>query len=161
MLICDDLSKKCNAIFKKCFWKLLSYLACMPSFKSINSSFLSRKTYDDDNFTSTFPKWLKGQNTSVGIALIELTKPSDTLSYKPFLKHCILQTVLQVIFLFIFVWNKALCSINWAVFCIFLDLAWVVIWSYSIKCSVFLVLFFIRLYGIRDSLVTADITCWK
>ena len=29
------------------------YLVCVPTFKSINSSSLSRKKYDGDNFTST------------------------------------------------------------------------------------------------------------
>ena len=37
-----------------CFFEsFLSYLAYAPSFKSINSSSLSRKKYDWDNFTPT------------------------------------------------------------------------------------------------------------
>ena len=33
------------------FWKLLSYLVCVPNFKSINSNSLSRKKYNGSNFT--------------------------------------------------------------------------------------------------------------
>ena len=55
-------------------------------------------------------QWLLDHNTLVGIVLIELTEPSHTLNYKLFFKHCILQTILHVILLFIFVWNKILCS---------------------------------------------------
>ena len=46
MLVYDNLSKKCYIIFKKfslLLWKFLSYLVCVPSFKSINSSSLCRK----------------------------------------------------------------------------------------------------------------------
>ena len=46
---------------------------------------------------------LRGQNTLVGIGSIELNEPSDTLNYKPFLKHCILQSMLHVFLLFLFV----------------------------------------------------------
>ena len=55
-------------------------------------------------------QWLGGQNTSVVIGLMKLTEPSDALIYKSFLKHCILQTVLQVFLLFVFVWNKIFWS---------------------------------------------------
>ena len=48
----------------------------------------------------------------VGIELIELTEPSDTFNYKPFLKHCILQAILHLFLLFTFVLNKAFCSKN-------------------------------------------------
>ena len=34
---------------------------------------------------------LRDQNTSLGVGLIELIKPSDTLNYKSFLKRCIVQ----------------------------------------------------------------------
>ena len=67
----------------------------------VNSSSLSRKKYDGDNFTPTPHKELQGQNTSVGIRLIELTKLSDTLNYNTFFKHCILQLILHVFSLFI------------------------------------------------------------
>ena len=56
----------------------------MPSSQSINSSFVTRKKYDEDNFTPTLRKSLQGQNTSLGKALIKLTEPSDTLNYRPF-----------------------------------------------------------------------------
>ena len=48
---------------------------------------------------------LRVKNMSVKIGLIELTEPSDTLNYKPFFKHCILQTILHEFLLFIFVWK--------------------------------------------------------
>ena len=56
----------------------------MPSFKSINSRSLEVETYDGGNFAPTPRKRLRGQNTSVGIWLIELTEPSETLDYKTF-----------------------------------------------------------------------------
>ena len=75
----------------------------MPSFKSINGSSLSRKKYDGGNFTRVPRQILQGQNTLVGIGLIELAKASDILNYKPFSKHCILQTILHVFLLFMIV----------------------------------------------------------
>ena len=48
---------------------------------------------------------LRVKNMSVKIGLIELTEPPDTLNYKPFFKHCILQTILHEFLLFIFVWK--------------------------------------------------------
>ena len=67
----------------------------------------------------------------MAIGLIGLTEPSDTLSYWSFFKHCILQTVLRVSFLFIFVWNNIICSKNWAVFFIFLfGLGWYSVFQY-------------------------------
>ena len=83
------------------FWKLLSYLVCIPIFKSINSSSLSRKKYDGVNFTSTLR--LQGQIMLVELTSVELSEPSDTLNYKPFFKHCFLQTILHVFLLLIFV----------------------------------------------------------
>ena len=50
----------------------------MPGFKSINTSSLSEK-YDGDNFTLTPLQAIK--SSSMEIALIELTEPSDTLNY--------------------------------------------------------------------------------
>ena len=90
----------------------LSYLVCVPSFKSINSSSLSRKKYDGENFTATSRKRARDQNASVEIRLIELIEPSDTSNYKSFFKHRILQTILHVFWLFIFVWNKIFFSKN-------------------------------------------------
>ena len=81
-----------------------------PEFKSVNSSFLSRKGF-------LFHQGLLGQNTPVGIGLIELTKQSDKLNYKPFLKHCILETILHAFLSFLFVWSKIFCSKNSALFC--------------------------------------------
>ena len=85
---------------------------CVPSFKSINKSPLYKKNYDGDNSPPNQCKRLRGQNTSVGIGLIELTEPSDTLNFKLFFKHCILQTILHLFLLFIFMWNKIFCSKN-------------------------------------------------
>ena len=85
------------------FWKFLISLVCVPSFESINSRSLSRKKYDGDNFTPSPRKRLWGQNKSVGIGLTELTKPSDTVNYEPYFKHCILQTVL-VVFTYLFIY---------------------------------------------------------
>ena len=123
MLIYDNFSKKCHAILKKFFlllWKFLSYLVCLPSFKSINSSSLSRKKYIGDNLTSTLCKRLRSQNISVEIRLIELTEPSKTLHFTFLFRYCILQNILHVFLLFIFVWNKIFCPKEWAVFYIFL-----------------------------------------
>ena len=41
---------------------------------------------------------LRHQNTLVKIGLIELIEPSGTLQYKPFFKHCILQTILHELY---------------------------------------------------------------
>ena len=61
------------------------YLVCVSSFKLLNSSSLSSKKYE--NFNPISRKRLLGQNASVGIGLIELNEPFDTLNYRPFLKH--------------------------------------------------------------------------
>ena len=48
ILIYDDFSEKCHVIIKKfllLFETFLSYLVCVPSFKSINTSSLLSKTY--------------------------------------------------------------------------------------------------------------------
>ena len=82
-------------------WKSLSYLAWVPSLKSINSSSLSRKKYDGDNFNPTLVHpW----------ELIERTESSDILNYKSFFKHCILKAVLLVFLLLIFVSGKVIYS---------------------------------------------------
>ena len=41
---------------------------------------------------------LQPQNMLVRTGLIELTEPSETLKYKSFFKHCILQTILDVLY---------------------------------------------------------------
>ena len=87
------------------FLNFLSYLECMPSFQLIHSNSVSRKKYDGVIlFPSSISNYeIKLRDVSVGIELIKLTQPSDTLNYKPFFKHCILQTILHVFLLFIFV----------------------------------------------------------
>ena len=74
--------KKCTSHSKSIYYffeRFLSYLVCVPSFKSINGSSLSRKKYDGHNFTHTPCKRLWGQNTPVGIWLTELNELSDLL----------------------------------------------------------------------------------
>ena len=88
------------------------YLVCVSSFKSVNSSSLSRKKFDGDDFTPTSRKGLLVQSMSVVMRLTELAEPSDTLNYKPFFKHCILQTILHIILLLILVWSKVFYSKN-------------------------------------------------
>ena len=122
MMVYHDFNKKFHVILRKfllLFQRLLKYLVRVPSFESINISSLSRKKYEADIFTPTPRKRLRDQNNSVGIGLIELTEPSDTLSYKPFFKQCILKTILHAFSLFIFVWDKTFCFKNWAAFYIF------------------------------------------
>ena len=65
-----------------------------------------------DNFTFDPRKQLPDQNMSVGIGLMEVTEPSDTLNYKSCFKFCILQTILRIFLFFIFEWNKISCSKN-------------------------------------------------
>ena len=106
MLIYDHFSKKCYVIFKNfllLFWKFLGYIVWVPCFTSINSSWW---LFDWDNFTPASCKWLQGQNMLVGLRLIEITEPSDTLNYKPFFKYWILQTILHVFLLFVFCGTK-------------------------------------------------------
>ena len=86
MLIYNDFIKK--NLFKKLillFWRFLSYLIWVPSFKSINSSFLSRKKYGGVNLTPIPRQQLGGQNTSMETWLTELTESSDISNYKPIL----------------------------------------------------------------------------
>ena len=62
MLIYDDFSKTSNVkTFYFFFENFLSYLVCVPGFKSVNGSSLSRKKYDGDNFTPILYKRLDGQ----------------------------------------------------------------------------------------------------
>ena len=43
---------------------------------------IQKKRYSGDNFTPIPRKRLQGQHMLLGIKLIELTEPSDTLNYK-------------------------------------------------------------------------------
>ena len=43
------------------------------------------------------------------VELIELIELSDTFRYELLFKHCILQTILHILLLFKFVWNKPFC----------------------------------------------------
>ena len=54
------------------------------------------------------------KDTSVGIGLIKVTKTFDALSYKPFFKHYILQTVSHVLFcLYLCGKNRFLFGLAW------------------------------------------------
>ena len=138
----DDSIK--NVIFKTffffflVFWKFLNYLICIPSFKSLNSSSLSRKNYDGGNFHFHPRRPVRGTDTLVGI---ELTELNDILNYKLSFTHCILQTVLHVFLLLIFMWIKNLLLQQLSNILYLFDLFWDVIRCYSIKDSLFLVLF--------------------
>ena len=116
-MIYDDFSKKCHVILKNCF---LSYLVFVSSFKSRNSSSLSRKKkmgiisipHPISNYEAKICEWTTDK---VHNRVHWTTEPSDTLNYKLFFKRCILQTILHVFSLFIFVQNKIFCSKKWAV----------------------------------------------
>ena len=127
MLIYDDFIKKYWVIIQKFFFAFLNVFPLLsmsvPNFKSINSSSLSKKKYGGGNVTPTSPQRLGGWNTSMGIWLIESAEPSDTLNYKLFFKHWIIQTILHVILLLTFVRNKIFCSKN-SYILHFLDLVW-------------------------------------
>ena len=95
---------------KKVFFavlKFLSYLVCVPSIKSINSSSLFRKKYGGGNFSSTPHQGLRDKLYVGGYYW--LTESFAILNYKPVFKHCILQTV----------WSKKPFVKNWVAFYIF------------------------------------------
>ena len=121
----------------------------MPSFKSINSSSLSRKKYIGGNFTHTLCQRLRGQNTLLGIWLIKLTEPSETLNYIPFSKHYILQFYLY--FYCLYLCGTKPFVLKTELYFIFFYLVWGGIWCYSFKDSVLLLLF---LWGYRELAIT-------
>ena len=114
-----------------------------------------------------FHQGLLGQNTPVGIGLIELTKQSDKLNYKPFLKHCILQTILHAFLSFLFVWSKIFCSKNWALFFFFFILFFFFDFVRGVAFDVTVLKFCVsgvlcmKLKNMRDSLATEDIISWE
>ena len=114
-----------------------------------------------------FHQGLLGQNTPVGIVLIELTKQSDKLNYKPFLKHCILQTILHAFLSFLFVWSKIFCSKNWALFFFFFILFFFFDFVRGVAFDVTVLKFCVsgvlcmKLKNMRDSLATEDIISWE
>ena len=74
MLIHDDFSKKCHAVFK-----LLSMCAKFQINKqqlSIQKNISLPLPLGDYNLNTC--KQVSGQNTSAGIGIVELTDPSDT-----------------------------------------------------------------------------------
>ena len=93
MLTCDDFSKNVTSYSKSSysFFESFKLLDMCAKLKSLNSIPLSKKEYDGDNFISILQKQLQGQNTFMGIGLIELIEPSYTLNYRLLFKHCILQ----------------------------------------------------------------------
>ena len=112
-------------LFRKC----LSYLVCKPSFKSINSSYLSRKKDHGGNFTPIPPQRLRSDKviwtyqafwTFLNIAFFKLF-------YTYFYCYiCVKQNLL---------FKKLSCILY------FFDLFWDGIRSYSVTGFVFLVLF--------------------
>ena len=122
---------------------------CVPSFKSMNCIFLYRKKYDGNIFTTIPCQVLRDQNVSVGIVLIQLTEPSDTLNCKPFFNHCILQTILHIFLLLLFLWNIIFCFKNWALFYIFLILLQMVVSVTVLK----ILWFWFFLQGYREFIV--------
>ena len=122
------------------FSKVFKLLSMWQSFKSINSSALSRKKYDGDNFSPIFRQQLQSQNKSVGIGLVEFSWAFcyielQTIFWK--LHFANYFTFLHVFLWFIFVWNKIFCSKNWIVFYIFY-FVWANIQCWIIKDSVYL-----------------------
>ena len=89
--------------------------------KSLNSSSPSRSMMVVISLPPPHQQ-LQPQNMLVRTGLIELTEPSETLKYKSFFKHCILQTILDVFVLFTFVWYKIFCFKKWTVF--YVSLIW-------------------------------------
>ena len=134
-----------NVIFV--FWcKFLSCLVCVPSFKSLNSSSLSRSMMVVISLPPPHQQ-LQPQNMLVGTGFIELTEPSETLKYKSFFKHCILQTILDVFVLFTSVWYKIFCFKKWTVF--YVSLIW-----FGLAFDVPLLKVYINLYKLYLRLVT-------
>ena len=127
--------KKCHVIFKMfllLLWKFLVYLECEPSFKSINSSSLSKKGYDGDYFTPTPYKGIIGQICQRGIWLIELIELSDTLNYKPDFKHNIAFCKLFCTYFYcLYLCGTKSCVLKLRCILHF-DLVWVGIQCYSI-----------------------------
>ena len=76
----------------------------------------------------------------------------------PILKHCILQTILNVFLLFIFVWNKIFISKTEPRF-VWLGLGWYFVLQYEKLCISGAL--FVRLWEIKDSLATIGIICWE
>ena len=83
-----------------CFLEFfLSYLVCLPSFKWINISSLSRTKYKVwwGQF-HTHPPSAIMRSKYVGGNRVIWTESSDTVNYKPFFKHCMLQIILHICF---------------------------------------------------------------
>ena len=135
----NDISKKCHVVFKRlhCFFeKFLSYLVCVPSFKSIN-----RKKFSRSNFTPNPRQWLRGWNKSVGIRLTELNKPSAHWIRSHFFNitfHKLFYTYFYCLYLR---GTKSLILKTEPYFTIFFDMISGGTCCYSIKGFVFLVLF--------------------
>ena len=114
--------------------------------KSLNSSSLSRSMMVVISLPPPHQQ-LQPQNMLVRTGLIELTEPSETLKYKSFFKHCILQTILDVFVLFTFVWYKIFCFKKWTVF--YVSLIW-----FGLAFDVTLLKVYINLYKLYLRLVT-------
>ena len=118
---------------------LNSWIWTRNSWISTRNSWIWTRNSRSTNFTLTSCKQLRGQSTSVVIGLIKLSRPFDTVNYKLCFKHCILQKILHVFWLFTFVWNKIFCSENWAVF-------WIFLWIWFVLAVGFTVLKILRFW---------------
>ena len=83
MLIYDDVSKKCDVIFKKFFALLKAFKLLSMCAKFLGNKWqfsILKKSMVGGNFTLTPRQRFRGQNMSVGIGLLKLTEPSDILN---------------------------------------------------------------------------------
>ena len=129
------------------FLKVCKLLSVYAKFQVNQQQFSIHKKVRQASFTPNPRQRLRGQNTLVGIGLIEHTEPTYTLIHAIF-KHCILQTLLHVFLFSILVWNKIFWSNNLAIFYIFL--IWFVLQFLYFWCSQY------KVKGIRDSLATTE-----
>ena len=87
------------------FLKIFKLLSIYVKFQVNQQQFFVQKKYVRGNFTanpfSNCEVNRVGGNTLVGIGLIELIEPSDTLNYTTFFKYYILQTILDMFLYFI------------------------------------------------------------
>ena len=142
------------------FWKFLSYLVCVPGFKSINSSSLSKKGMLRVISTPpTPPSPITRSKYLDGIRFHWICWATWYIKLQAMFKHCILKTILQVFLLLIFVWNEIFGSKNWFVF--YICLAWFrVAFGVTVLKRICSGTLSIRSEGIRVSLATPYIICW-
>ena len=112
MLLYDDIKKnitRCSKsflIFCEVIIFLKVFSACVPTFKSINSSSLSRKKCGGGEFHSHSSLVITRLKYDAGNRVNWIYWAIYTLNYKLFFKHCILETIFHLSLLFVFVWIK-------------------------------------------------------